>query len=63
MPVGTGISLQTAGQFIVVILLAVILVLASFTLRAASGRRDREHHTATESLEFESPLAALKAGS
>ncbi len=46
MPVGTGLSLQTAGQFIGVVLLAVILVvaLALFTLRAASRRRGREHH-------------------
>ncbi len=48
MPVGTGILLQTAGQFIAVVLLAIILVvaLASFTLRAVSRRRDREHRAA-----------------
>lgn len=41
MPVGTDISLQTAGQFIVVILLAVItaFALASFALRSVSRRR------------------------
>ncbi len=47
MPVDTGISLQTALQFIGVVLLAVVLVVAVVlvTLRAASRRRDRRHRT------------------